>query len=56
MIKLINRPKGATAVAVDFGAFNLDEETASFVHGLYPNAKKIVVGFDHQMQTANRRK
>jgi pimeloyl-ACP methyl ester carboxylesterase len=53
MIKLINRPKGATAVAVDFGAFNLDEETASIVRGLDPNAKKIVVDSDHQMQTAN---
>ena len=35
------------------GIVLVDEETASIVRGLYPNAKKIVVDSDHQMQTAN---
>jgi pimeloyl-ACP methyl ester carboxylesterase len=55
IIKLINRPKGATAIPVDFGVINTDQQTASFVQGLYPNAKKIIVDSDHQMQTANPR-
>ncbi len=40
MIRLINQPKGATTVAVDFGVINSDPQT-------------IVVDSDHQMQTAS---
>lgn len=53
MIKLINVPKSATAVPVDFGAFNRDPANMAFVRGLYPNAKKVIVDSDHQMQSAN---
>ena len=53
MIKLINAPKSATAIPVDFGAFNRDPATVAFVRGLYPNAKKVVVDSDHQIQSAN---
>jgi pimeloyl-ACP methyl ester carboxylesterase len=53
MIKLINIPKSATAIPVDFGAFNRDPRTVALVRGLYPNAKKVVVDSDHQMQSAN---
>lgn len=53
MIKLINVPKSATAVPVDFGAFNRDPATVALVRGLYPNAKKVVVDSDHQMHNAN---
>ena len=41
MIKLINVPKSATAIPVDFGAFNHDPATIAFVRGLYPNARKV---------------
>lgn len=53
MISLINVPKSATAVPVDFGAFNRDPATVAMVRGLYPNAKKVVVDSDHQMHKAN---
>ncbi|MFC0134434.1 alpha/beta hydrolase [Massilia eurypsychrophila] len=53
MIKLINVPKSATAIPVDFGAFNRDPATVAFVRGLYPNAKKVIVDSDHQMHSAN---
>lgn len=53
MIKLINVPKSATAVPVDFGAFNRDPHNLAFIRGLYPNAKKLIVDSDHQMQSAN---
>jgi pimeloyl-ACP methyl ester carboxylesterase len=53
MIRLINAPKSATAVGVDFGAFNRDPDTVAFVRGLYPNAKKVIVDSDHQMQVAH---
>lgn len=53
MIRLINVPKSATAVPVDFGAFHRDADTVAFVRGLYPKAKKVIVDSDHQMQTAH---
>ncbi|MGZ8290869.1 MAG: alpha/beta fold hydrolase [Telluria sp.] len=53
MIKLLNVPKSATAIPVDFGAFNRDAANVAFIRGLYPNAKKVVVDSDHQMQSAN---
>jgi pimeloyl-ACP methyl ester carboxylesterase len=53
MIKLINAPKSATAIPVDFGAFDRDPATVAFVRGLYPKAKKVVVDSDHQMQSAS---
>jgi len=53
MIRLINQPKGATAVAVDFGVVNSDPQTVAFVRAMYPQAKTVVVDSDHQMQTAS---
>jgi pimeloyl-ACP methyl ester carboxylesterase len=53
MINLLNVPKSATAIPVDFGAFNRDPATVAFVRALYPNAKKVIVDSDHQMQSAN---
>ncbi|RZT09103.1 Alpha/beta hydrolase family protein [Duganella sp. CF402] len=53
MIRLVNQPKGATAVPVDFGVVNSDPQTIAFVRALYPQAKTVVVDSDHQMQTAS---
>lgn len=50
MIQLINRPKGATAVPVDFGVVNGDRQTAAAVKAMYPQATRIVLDSDHQMQ------
>lgn len=53
IIQLVNAPKSATAIPVDFGAFNREPANVAFVRGLYPRAKKVVVDSDHQMQSAN---
>jgi len=53
IIILINKPKGTTAVGVDFGAFNKDQKTRDFVNGMYPKAKRIIVDSDHQVQRQN---
>lgn len=53
IVMLINKPKGATAVGVDFGAFNKDQKTREFVNGMYPKAKRIVLDSDHQVQRQN---
>jgi pimeloyl-ACP methyl ester carboxylesterase len=50
MIQLINRPKGATAVPVDFGVVNTDSKTAAAIKAMYPQATRIVLDSDHQMQ------
>jgi pimeloyl-ACP methyl ester carboxylesterase len=53
IITMINVPKSATAVPVDFGAFNRDRATVALVRGLYPNARKVIVDSDHHMHSAN---
>ncbi|WP_230408670.1 alpha/beta fold hydrolase [Undibacterium flavidum] len=53
MIRLINVPKSATAIAVDFGVVNDDPQTISFARNLYPNAKLVIADSDHAIQTAN---
>ena len=53
IVMLINKPKSATAVGVDFGAFNKDQKTREAVSGMYPKAKRIVVDSDHQVQRQN---
>ncbi len=53
MTRLVNIPKSAAAIPVDFGAFDRDPATIAFVRGLYPNAKKVVVDSEHQMQSAH---
>lgn len=53
IVMLINKPKGATAVGVDFGAFHQDQKTRDFVSGMYPKAKRIIIDSDHQVQRQN---
>lgn len=53
IVLLINKPKSATAVGVDFGAFNKDEKTKELVRGMYPKAKRIILDSDHQVQRQN---
>ena len=53
IVMLINKPKGATAVGVDFGAFHQDQKTRDFVSKMYPKAKRIIIDSDHQMQRQN---
>jgi len=50
IVQLINRPKGVTAVPVDFGVVNRDPQTAASVKAMYPRATRIVLDSDHQMQ------
>ena len=51
IVLLINKPKGSTAIPVDFGAFNLDRQTAASIRNLYPKAVRVVADSDHQMQS-----
>lgn len=53
IVMLINKPKGSTAVGVDFGAFNQDQKTKDAVKEMYPKARRIVLDSDHQMQRQN---
>ncbi|WP_306394386.1 alpha/beta fold hydrolase [Telluria beijingensis] len=53
IVMLINKPKGATAVGVDFGAFHQDQKTRDAVSGMYPKAKRIIIDSDHQVQRQN---
>lgn len=53
IVRLVNRPLSKTAIAVDFGAFNQDEQTRTLVSRLYPNAKTIVADSSHQMQVTS---
>lgn len=50
IVRLVNVPRGATAIPVDFGAFRMDAGTREFVRGLYSNARTVVVDGSHQMQ------
>lgn len=49
IMRLINEPKSATAIPVDFGAFRKDPETRALVRALYPNAVTVVADSSHQM-------
>ncbi|MDN4057565.1 alpha/beta fold hydrolase [Massilia sp. YIM B02769] len=53
IIRLVNKPLSSTAIAVDFGAFNFDDETRAFVRGMYPKAKTVVADASHQMQVTH---
>lgn len=53
IIRLVNKPVSSTAIAVDFGAFNFDDETRAFVRGMYPKAKTVVADASHQMQVTH---
>lgn len=50
--RLINMPKSATAIAVDFGAFNSGPQLMAMINGLYPNANTTIVDSDHRIQVA----
>lgn len=49
IVRLVNQPTSSTAIAVDFGAFRMDEQTHAQVRALYPKAKTIVADSSHQM-------
>lgn len=49
IVRLVNRPTSSTAVAVDFGAFRMDELTRKQVRALYPKARTVIVDSSHQM-------
>jgi pimeloyl-ACP methyl ester carboxylesterase len=49
ILRLVNRPVSSTAIAVDFGAFRMDELTRKQVRALYPKARTIVADSSHQM-------
>jgi pimeloyl-ACP methyl ester carboxylesterase len=49
IVRLVNQPTSATAIAVDFGAFRIDDATRRQVRALYPKAKTIVADSSHQM-------
>ena len=53
VIRLINVPKSAGAIGVDFGVVNTDDATKARVRALYPGAKTVVLDSDHQIQRAN---
>lgn len=49
IVRLVNQPISSTAIAVDFGAFRMDQATRDAVRALYPNAIRIVADSSHQM-------
>lgn len=53
IVRLVNRPTARPGelapVAVDFGAFRTDRESAELVRKLYPNARLVTVDSSHQM-------
>lgn len=49
IVRLVNQPTSSTAIAVDFGAFRMDQATRDAVRALYPNAIRIVADSSHQM-------
>lgn len=51
--RLVNVPKSAGAVAVDFGVVNDDEATFARVRAMYPGARTTVLDSDHQIQQAH---
>lgn len=49
IVRLVNQPTSSTAVAVDFGAFRMDDATRDAVRAMYPNAETVIVDSSHQM-------
>ncbi|KAB8067011.1 alpha/beta fold hydrolase [Janthinobacterium violaceinigrum] len=49
MVRLENRPVSSTAIAVDFGAFRMDQASRDAVKALYPQAVNMVADSSHQM-------
>lgn len=50
VIRLVNQPKSAGAIAVDFGVVNDDPATIARAQALYKDAKTVVLDSDHQIQ------
>ena len=50
--RLINAPKGPSAIPIDFGAFNSGKQLKDTINALYPNATISVVDSDHRMQVS----
>jgi hypothetical protein len=53
MVRLINVPKSVTAIPVDFGVANGGPALVDAVEHMYPNAKRVVLDSDHQIESAN---
>lgn len=49
IVRLVNQPTSSTAIAVDFGAFRMDEVTRKQVRALYPKARTVIADSSHQM-------
>lgn len=49
IVRLVNQPRSSTAIAVDFGAFRMDEQTRRQVRALYPKARTVVLDSSHQI-------
>lgn len=49
IVRLVNQPTSPSAIAVDVGAFRMDEDTRRQVRALYPKAKTIVADSSHPM-------
>ena len=49
VLRLENQPVSKTAIAVDFGAFRMDQTTRDSVRRLYPQAIRVVADSSHQM-------
>lgn len=49
IVRLVNQPTSNTAVAVDFGAFRMDQESRDAARALYPKAARMVADSSHQM-------
>lgn len=49
VVRLENRPVSSTAIAVDFGAFRMDQASRDAVKALYPQAVNMAADSSHQM-------
>lgn len=51
IVRLFNQPKGKGNIALDFGVFNVDEESREKVRAMYPRAKIVIADSSHDMQS-----
>lgn len=49
IVRLLNQPVSPTAIAVDFGAFRMDQQSRDATRALYPKAIRMVADSSHQM-------
>jgi len=50
--RLVNVPKSAGAIPVDFGVFNGGKALVAAIDAMYPDARTTIVDSDHRMQVA----